>query len=270
MPETQKYLIQAMEDVAFFESDGSCMFLAGDIQEGSMTNEQEDVYATGKNGVRIGSSSRNKASRLSITNGSILEGALAAQVGAEVVTGDVIVRHMDLLTVASGKAKLTYKPQGATGAEIPFIYKRTSDGGLGTKYAISSVASETAFSYNASTNEITVPTKGVADGDQIVMWYDVKAKNAKRVSNFNDKFSAEGRMEATVLAKNVCDEKTYVGKIIYYRCKASGNFDLSFGSDFSVQKMEFEALSSSCLGASNLLWDFVIYDTEDIETVAGA
>lgn len=270
MPETQKYLIQTMEDVAFFESDGSCLFLAADIQEGSMTNEQEDVYATGKNGVRIGSSARNKASRLSITNGAILEGALAAQVGSEVVSGEMVVRHMDVLTVAAGKAKLTFKPQGATGAEVPFIYRRTPDGGLGTKYAINSVASETEFAYDAATNAITVPTAGIADGDQIVMWYDVKVKNAKHVSNYNDKFSAEGRMEATVLAKNVCDEKTYVGKIIYYRCKASGNFELTFGSDFSVQQMEFEALSSSCGGASNLLWDFIIYDTEDIEEVAGA
>ena len=62
MVDAKQYLIQNIEDMAFF-ADGECKFLAADLQEATWSNEQEDVYATGKNGTRIGASSRNKASR---------------------------------------------------------------------------------------------------------------------------------------------------------------------------------------------------------------
>ena len=120
---SNKYIIQNMERVSVFDlADGSCLFMAEDIQESTWTNEQEDVYATGKNGVRIGSASRNKAARISITNGAILEGAMAVQVGSDVTVGEVTVPIVEILTVASGKATLTYKAQGETGKEVPYIY----------------------------------------------------------------------------------------------------------------------------------------------------
>lgn len=264
MVESAQYLVQNIEDMAFFAGDdGSCDFLATDLQEATWTNEQEDVFATGKNGVRIGSSSRNKASRMSATNGVILEGALAAQVGSDVVTADTAVPYMDILTVQNKSATLSYKPVH----EVAFIYERTSEGGMGQKYAMDTTASETAFAIDPATGVITVPT-GMADGAQIIVFYDVTASGAKSVSNHADKFSKEGKLIATVLAKNVCSHKTYIGKIIFYRCKASGNFELTFGDEFSVHNLEFEALASSCAGASNLLWDFVVFDQDDVVKVA--
>lgn len=261
--ESKQYLIQNIEDMAFFVADGSCKFLASDLQEATWSNEQEDVYATGKNGVRIGSSSRNKASRMSATNGVILEGALAAQAGSDVVTESAAVPYMEILTVASGKATLTYKPN----ADIPYIYGRTTDGGLGTTYSMNTAASATEFALDTATGVITVPTD-VADGEQIVVFYEVMATGAKRVSNYANQFSEEGKLIATVLAKNTCDGKSYVGKVIFPHCKAAGNFEMSFGDEFSVQNLEFEALSSSCSGAVNLLWDFVIFDEADLTKVS--
>lgn len=262
--DSSQYLIQNIEDMAFFGSDGACKFMAADLQEATWTNEQEDVYATGKNGVRIGSSSRNKASRMSAANGSILEGALAAQVGSEVVTDASAVPYMEILSVASGKATLAYKPSG----EIQYIYERTSDGGMGKKYGMNTAASATEFALAKDTGVISTPT-GMADGTQIVVFYETQATNVKRVSNYANKFSEEGKLIATVLAKNVCDGKSYIGKVIYPRCKASGNFELTFGDEFSVHNLEFEALSTGCNGATSLLWDFVVFDEDDLDKVTG-
>lgn len=262
MVESKQYLIQNIEDMAFF-ADGVCEFLAVDLQEATWTNEQEDVYATGKNGVRIGSSSRNKASRMTASNGAILEGALAAQVGSDVVTDDATVPFMETLVVADGKITLSYKSVG----DIEYIYARNKEGGLGAKYVMDTTASETAFAYDPATGVITVPTV-MSAGDQVMIFYDVTASGAKHVANYADKFSKEGKLVATVLAKNTCDNKSYIGKVVYPRCKASGNFELTFGDEFSVHSLEFEALSSNCAGATNTLWDFYIFDEEDLVKIA--
>ena len=71
---SNKYIIQTMERISFFNlEDGTCYFQVDDLQEATMTNEQETVYATGKNGIKIGSSDRNKASRISATNGTVTD-----------------------------------------------------------------------------------------------------------------------------------------------------------------------------------------------------
>ena len=270
MPVTSnKYIIQNMERLSFFDlSDGACLFTAEDIQESTWTNEQEDVYATGKNGVRIGSASRNKAARISITNGAILDGALAVQVGSDIVTETVTVPQMEILTVAAGKATISYKAQGEAGSEIPFIYLRNSDGTLGQRFSVDATAGADKFSFAVATGAITVPTGGaVPDGSQIVVWYNVSVENAKHVENLDTKFSREGKLVAEAWAKGICDGKDYYGVVIFGRCKASGNFEMTFGSDPSVQSMEFEALSNTCSGSGSVLWDFYVYDGEDIETV---
>lgn len=262
MVDAKQYLIQNIEDMAFF-ADGECKFLAADLQEATWSNEQEDVYATGKNGTRIGASSRNKASRMSATNGSILEGALAAQVGSDVEEGNHVVPFMEALVVSDGKVTLSYKPVG----EVKYIYSRNTEGGLGTKYAMDSTAGEDTFAIDPATGVITVPTTLEA-GAQVMIFYDVTASNGKRVSNHADKFSQEGKLVATVMAKSLCDGKSYVGKVVYPRCKASGNFEMTFGDEFSVQSLEFEALASNCAGATNTLWDFYIFDQEDLVKVS--
>ena len=129
-------------------------------------------------------------------------------------------------------------------------------------YEMDTQAGEQTFAMDAN-GTITVPTS-MADGAQIVVFYDIVASSSKRVSNYANKFSEEGKLIATVLAKNTCDGKSYVGKVIFPHCKASGNFEMTFGDEFSVQNLEFEALSSSCYGAVNLLWDFVIFDEADL------
>ena len=225
---------------------------------------------TGKNGVRIGSADRNKAARITATNGSIVDGVMAMQVGDTVHVGTVTVpNHFVSLVTANGSSvTVDLIPHGTAGAEIPYIYKRNADGTIGQSYAINASASATTFSYNTSTHAITLPTGAFSAGDTVYMFYDIEVANAKKITNQEDKFSATGQLIADIFAKDICTEKSYYGKIIFPKAKASGNFTLSFGDDPSVQDMEFEALSGGCTsGSTKILWDFIVFDEDDIDDV---
>lgn len=265
---SNKYIIQNMERLSFFDNaTGVCQFVVDDLQSSELVNEQETVYAQGKNGVRIGSSDRNKAARITATNGSIVDGVMAMQVGSEVEIGTITVpnQFFEIATADGTSVTLEQKPMGAVGNEIPFIYKRNADGTLGEHYAISASAGASTFSYSTSTKKITLPTGKFTAGEIVYMFYDVEAKNAKKITNSENKFSATGKLIADIFAKDICTEKSYYGKIIFPKAKASGNFNLSFGDDPSVQDMEFEALSGGCGSSANkILWDFIIFDEDDV------
>ena len=264
---SNKYIVQNMERLSFFDlADGTCQFVVDDLQEATMTNEQETVYATGKNGVKIGSADRNKASRITATNGAIVDGVMAMQVGSKVVEGKTVVpKHFFMLTTSDGaSAEVKIKPIGDVGNEIPYIYKRNTDGTVGKPYVIAANATADTFKYDPSTKKITLPTGAFAAGETVYTFYDIEVSDAKKISNDEDKFSATGMLIADCFAKDICTEKSYYAKIVYPKAKASGNFELSFGNDPSVQNMEFEALSGGCgTTATKRLWDFIVFDEED-------
>lgn len=264
---TDKYVIQNMEMLSFFSlEDNSCYFIADDLQEATMSNDSELVYAEGRNGVRLSASERNKTSNITATNGTIVEGALAAQVGSEVETKTITIpnQFFAIETADGVSVDIVQKPIGEVGNEIPYIYKKSSSGGIGEKYAISASASATTFKYDPSTKKITLPTGKFAAGDTVYMFYDIEAKNAKVVVNQENKFSKTGMLVADIFAKDVCTDKSYYGKIIYHKAKASGTFELSFGNDPSVQNLEFEAMSVGCGTQNKSLWTLIIYDGDDV------
>lgn len=264
---TDRYIIQNMEMLSFFNlEDNSLYFMADDLQEATMSNDSEIVYAEGKNGVRIGASERNKTSNITATNGTIVEGAIAVQVGSEVEVGTTIVPNAFFaIDTADGTyIELVQKPIGAVGNEIPFIYKKSVSGGAGEKYAIGANASATTFKYDPVTKKITLPTGKFAAGDTVYLFYDIEVANAKSITNQENHFSKTGKLIADIFAKDVCTDKSYYGKIIYHKAKASGNFELSFGNDPSVQNLEFEAMSIGCGTQNKALWTLIIYDGDDV------
>lgn len=265
---SDKYLVQGIETITWFDlSNNVCEFIFDDLQEAEMSVDSETIYAEGKNGTRIGATDRNKTSTFTATNGTIVDGALAVQVGSDVEVGvQTVNNYMDIMTTADGTTAVTeFYAVGSTGNEIAYIYKKNSDGSLGDKYPIAAAASATAFSYDPETKTITLPTGVFAKDDEIVAFYDTKAKVGKKIVNENNKFSKTGKAIFDIFVKDICTDKSYHAKITYYKAKASGTFSLTFGSDFSTHNIEIEALSGGCAkGASTLLWDMVIYDEDEV------
>lgn len=270
--DSQKYIIQNIERVSAFDiTTGVCDFVVDDLQQAEMTNEQETVYATGKNGVKIGSADRNKSSKFSATNGAIVDGVLAAQTGSEIEVGTHIVpNYMDTLKTEDGTTvKTTFTARGATGNEIKYLYKKNTDGTLGKSYPISATASETAFAYEVATQTINLPTTGFEAGDEIIVFYDIEAKNAKKFVNAENKFSKTDKVVFDIFAKDICSEKSYYGKIVYPKGKVAGNFSLAFGNEPSTQNLEVEALSGGCgTGNSKVLWEMYIFDDTEVTKVS--
>lgn len=265
---SNKYIIQNIERILAFDlTTGACDFIADDLQEAQLSVSSEIVYAEGKNGVKIGSADRNKESTFTATNGAIVDGILAAQLGTDVEIGKFIVpNYMDIMTTTNGTSATTeFIAQGAAGNEIAFIYKRNTDGTLGAKFPIAATASATAFAYNPETKVITLPTGVFSANDELVAFYDIEVDNAKRIQNAEDKFSKTDKVIFEVFAKDICTEKAYYATIIFYKGKISGTFDLSFGNDPSTQNLEITALSGGCnKGASKLLWDMIIWDSDEV------
>lgn len=266
---SQKYIIQNIERISAFDLETkACDFVIDDLQEGNLTVSQETVYAEGKNGVKIGSGDRNKEAKFTATNGAIVDGVIAAQVGSDVEIGTHLVpNYLDIITTSDGvKATTEYTAKGTAGAEIAFIYKKNTDGTLGTKYAIAATATATKFAYNPTSKEITLPTGVFAADETFVAFYDIEVPNSKKITNAENKFSKTDKVIFDVFVKDICTEKSYFGTIIFYKGKIAGNFELAFGKDPSTQSLEIEALSGGCsAGASKVLWDLVIWDGDDAE-----
>lgn len=259
----KRWLVQTFDDIMYFDgADDSLSFRMTDLQDVTWTNEQETYYALGLNGARIGSADRNKYSRLTVNNGAVVDGVIAAQTGSEWENGPIVMEnYLDDLETANGTSvTLTYKPQGVAGAEVKYIYACGSDGVASAKYTQGTTASATEFSY--ADGVITLPTDVFAAGDKVVAEYDIKITDGKKLTNMTNKFSSRGRMQASAWVQDPCSSKSYPARLIFDNAKVSGNFNITTGSDFAAQNVEFESMQS-CSSAK--LWDFIVFDEEDVE-----
>lgn len=252
--DVSKLIITEIAQITAFNNAGELEFIMDEVQDGSIQNSQEKSDVTGRNGRKIASLKKNKAVTVSATNGVLVGGALAAQTGTEVEQGTFKVRITDVLTVTSNKATTTKQAVGAVGAEIGTIYVKNANGSLGTKIEQDATTSSGKFAYNPSSKEIT--TTDIADGTEIVAFYDVEVEAAK-ISNDSEKYSKVLKLYIDVVLQDTCDVE-YAGQVIIQRADVSGEFELSLGGDNFAHSFEAESLAGGCTGSTNL-WDLVIY-----------
>ena len=112
------------------------------------------------------------------------------------------------------------------------------------------------FTYAPETNTITLFAGDVADGSEVVAFYDVEVESAK-ISNDSETYSKTLKMYIDVTAQDNCDN-LYHGQFIIPRADFSGEFNLDMGGDPSVHAIEAESLAGGCTG-STVLWDFIVY-----------
>lgn len=252
-----KLSITQVDQITAFDGN-DLEFIMDEVTETTLSQEEEITDITGRGGRKIGSLKKNKAVTGKGTNGLIVGGALAAMVGSEVEENEEEkVRYTDTsLKVGSNKASIEKKESlvGAAGQEIIAVYVKNKDGSLGKKFTQNAAAAAGEFSY--ADGGITFNEGELADGTELVAFYDIKVK-AKKVSNVSDKYSKTLKLYIDCTAQDTCDNQYHV-QFIIPRADFHGTFDLTFGGDPSTQDFEFGSLAGGC-GGSNSLWDMVVF-----------
>lgn len=252
---TDKLIITSLDQATFFNNAGELEFVMDELQDTTISNAQEKVDITGRNGAKIAQLKRNKSVTITGNNGFLVGGGLAAQTGAEVEQGTFNIRVSEVLTVKSNAVTMEGEPVGDPGAEIIALYKRNQNGSMGTKFEQDATASVGKFEYSDKT--ITFSSGELKDGDQVVVWYD-KQTEAAKIVNDSKRYSKTLRGFIDITATDNCDNE-YHGQIVIPRADFSGEFDIAMGSDATVHQFSIEALSDTCSGSGNL-WEFYIFE----------
>lgn len=258
-----KFTITSYDQLAGFDRQQGVLDLVMDeLNDFTLSQEEEKTAITGKGGRTIGSQKKNKKVTGKGTNGMLSGGALAAQLGADIEDGEHTIRWTDSITVSSNKGKTSKKATGTAGNEIGFIYVRDANqayisGGKKLVQVATAPSKTGEFSYNPETDEITFFEGDVADGVEVIAFYDTLVTGMK-ISNDSEKYSKVLEVIIDVTCQDACDN-LFHGQYLIKRADFSGTFDIQGGSDPATHGFEFESLPDICTGKSDL-WDFIVFD----------
>ncbi len=257
-----KFTITSYDQIIGFDrSTGSLEMILDELNDFKLSHEEEKSEITGRGGRIISSKKKNKKVTGSGTNGMLSGGALATMLGAEIEDGRYTIRYTDPIIVNSNKGTTTETAIGTVGNEIGIIYVRDENNAYisgGKKLTQVSGEPQTGeFSYKPDTKEITFYEGDIADGVEVIAFYDAEV-SGKKISNNADKYSKVLHVFIDVTCQDGCDN-LFHGQYIIPRADFSGTFELAGGSDPATQGFEFTSMPDLCTGKSDL-WDFIIFD----------
>lgn len=259
-----KFTITSYDQITGFDrTNGSLEMILDELSDFTLSHEEEKTDITGKGGRVISSLKKNKKVTGKGTNGMLSGGALAAMLGAEIEEGEEnIVRYTDTIVVTSNKGSTSMVATGTTGNEIGTIYVRDANSAYisGGKKLTQSTGVDLKtgeFSYNPETKEVTFFTGDVADGTEVIAFYDTKV-TGKKITNDSNNYSKTLQVFIDVTCQDGCDN-LFHGQFIIDRADFSGTFDIAGGSDPATQGFEFTSMPNLCTGKSDL-WNFVLFD----------
>lgn len=245
----------------FDRTNGSLDMILNELNDFTLAQEEEKTDITGRGGRTIGSLKKNKKVTGSGTNGMLSGGALATMTGSDIEDGEYTIRYTDTIVVNANTGTTTETAVGTIGNEIGTIYIRDTNNAYvsgGKKLTQTSATPATGeFSYDPATKEITFFAGDVADGTEVIAFYDAKV-TGKEITNDADKYSKTLQVFIDVTCKDGCDN-FFHGQFIINRADFSGTFDIQGSSDPAVQNFEFTSLPDLCTGKSDL-WTFVLFD----------
>lgn len=235
-----------------------------DLKNLKIVGSQDTVYAEGQDGAKIAAFDVNKVASITAENGTVDEGYLALQVGADVVKvtdgSSILIREEFEIKTGDTSVTLSYKASGATGNEIGYIYKGDSNGLPGVDYTQNASASATEFTYLPATKEITLPTGKFTDGEVVIVDYYPIFSEYEEIANDANKFSMAGEVIVDAWFTDICTELDVPLQLYLPKGKISGAVDLSAGDQAAVQGIEIEALTRACAGENKNLWTLRKYD----------
>ena len=257
-----KFTITSYDQITGFDrTNGSLDMILDELSDFTLSHEEEKTDITGKGGRVISSLKKNKKVTGKGTNGMLSGGALAAMLGAEIEDGKYIIRYTDAITVTENKGITKEVATGTIGNEIGTIYIRdTNNAYISGGKKLTQTGAEPAtgeFSYDPETKEITFFAGDVADGTEVIAFYDAEVEG-KKISNDSNNYSKTLQVFIDVTCQDGCDN-LFHGQFIIDRADFNGTFDVAGGSEPATLGFEFTSMPNLCTGKSQL-WDFVLFD----------
>lgn len=253
-------MITSLDTITAYALDGTPRFILDELQDATISNTEEKTDITGKQGRKLSSLKKNKAVKISGTNGVLSAGMLEAQVGSQFEHKTAApVDYVDYLTVASDSATTEFKAVGTKGAEITALYIVDENGVASKKLEQASTAESGKFAYDPSTKKLTFNSSEIEDGTAIRVFYTCNVE-ADVLSNISDNYSEKLRLIVDGTAENKCGDIYHVQYRID-KADFNGNFDIAMGGDQVVHAFEAESLAGSC-GGNGALWDFTVFTND--------
>ena len=259
--------ITSLETItAFGVTSGEYLFTLDELQNASIAQSQDKTDITGKQGRKLSTLKRNKAVTVSGANGMVSGGLLELQTGSKFANKGTKVMWTDYITVPStvGDMATAYTAVGTSGAEIIALYKRNSDGTLGTKYVQDSTASAGKFTYSPSTKKFAFHSDdAITAGMEFVAYYE-RNITADVLANQSDIYSSKCALYIDAMGEDKCGN---VYRVQFYVPKAdfSGEFTFDMGDNQTVHNFEAEALAGAC-GAGGALWTYTVFGADTSDT----
>lgn len=258
-----KFTITSYDQLTGFDkATGNLEMIMDELSDFTLSHEEESDAITGKGGRAIATLKKSKKVTGKGTNGMLSGGALAAMVGSEVEDGDYTIRYTDAFVIKSNTGTTTETAVGTAGNEIGIIYVRDENKAYisGGKKLVqtSGTPASGEFSYDPDTKAVTFFAGDVADGTEVIAFYDAKV-TGKKISNNSDNYSKTLQVFIDCCCTDGCDQ-IFHGQFIIHRADFNGTFDIKGGSEPSTLGFEFTSLPNLCTGKSNLLWDFIVFD----------
>lgn len=263
-------MITSLETITAFDVMGKQFkWVLDELQSATIANSEEQTDITGKQGRLLNTLKRNKAVTVSGANGLLSGGMMATQTGGTFEHKTTTVKYPDYLIVTGDAAATTHKAVGTMGNEIEAIYVRNVDGTLGAVLTQDAEASEGKFVYDPETKAIEFFAGELADGTEIVVYYDRQIE-ADVLDNMSDQYSEKVALYIDGFAEDKCNN---VYRIQFFIPKAdfNGNFNIELGDSQTVHNFEARSLVTAGCGIAGgqagLLWSYSVFgeDAPDVE-----
>ncbi len=253
-------MITSLDTITAYSLTGDPRFVLDELQDATIANTEEKTDITGKQGRKLNSLKRNKAVKITGTNGILSAGMMEAQTGSKFVSKESTpVDHVDYLVITSNAATTEFKAVGTKGAEIRAVYIVGANNVASTKLTQDTAVGDGKFTYDPATKALAFAEGAYPDGTAIRVFY-TRNIAGDVLENLSDKYSEKLRLTIDGTAEDKCGT---VYRIQFRIPKAdfSGNFDLALGGDQTVHAFEAESLAGSC-GGSGALWDYTVFASD--------
>lgn len=245
--------------------NGLCAFELDEVQDFDLENTEDTKEIKGGDGILLNNIKTNKHVKGTGTNGLLSAGLMATQTGSLETTTDGKVKFKDSVDITAIQATshsiiLSQTPIGTAGAEIGYLWVKTSSGAV-TKLTQATTASAGKFSVSGTI--VTFAEGAITSGDLVYGWYDINLVDGTfaQINNETNKFSGSAEIFVSGLAINPCDEEAEF-QIHIPRASFSGNFNIAYGDSQTVHKFEFNSMKNKCT-ALKYFWNFKVFSLDE-------